>query len=136
LVNNNIDSLTRYQYPNITLYPCRYPNIQANQVFMAHVSDGYGLIPADPLIYDDPIGTVKMWNLATGSIPAGWREYNAMKDKFPVGVGYTIAGAVGSTGGALTHTHPSGTGIASGSNLGAANHLPPYSGIIFIERYQ
>lgn len=116
LVGMNIDSLTRYQSPNITMYPCRYPNVQANQIFLAQVFDSSDLIPADPLIYDDPIGTIKMWNLATGVIPAGWREYTTMKDRFPIGAG-TIAD-VGYTGGAQTHVHPAGTGMASGTALG------------------
>ncbi len=123
---------------NAGFIPPRCPNVQAGTIFegLIEAKTG-GLYLDDPIYWDDPIGTVKMWNLSVGLIPSGWREYTAMQDRFPIGVkAGGIATGVGATGGSQTHMHPAGTGIASGSNLGAANHIPPYSGIIFIERYQ
>jgi hypothetical protein len=90
---------------------------------------------------DDAIGTVKMWNGYAAAIPRGWREYTALQGKFPVGYksGDADFGGVGATGGAKTHVH--GSGSTSGSGAGAsagvaASNLPPFSSVIFIERYQ
>lgn len=129
--------------PNVLLddlVPFRFSNVRRYaSATVPLVNAGLAILHAGDYL-DDAIGTVKMWKNSAASIPRGWREYTAMQDRFPIGVknpGSAIA--VGSIGGATTHTHTvsgsSGTYGGSTKVIDAANHLPPYSGIYFIERY-
>lgn len=102
---------------------------------------GHHFVCSSPYL-DDKIGTVKMYIGDITKVPQGWREYTSMQDKFPVGVKANgIAGSVGATGGTQTHAHNTQQGTGSLSAGGAtailsANHLPPYRGVYFIERFE
>jgi len=92
---------------------------------------------------DDPIGTVKLWVGYTYNtqlnIPSGWRELTRLQGRFPVGfkLNDPTFGDLSWTGGSMTHAHSgSGGGSSGGAVAGAANHLPPYQVMVFIERYQ
>jgi len=70
-----------------------------------------------------PVGGIIMWSGAVNNIPANWALCDGtngtpdLRDKFVVGAGNTYA--VGTTGGASTHTHANaGTATLSG-NVGA-----------------
>jgi hypothetical protein len=103
--------------------------------------DRYRYLCVSPYL-DDKIGTVKMYTGNIANVPQGWREKTAMRDTFPVGVlaSTGIATTVGAGGGSKTHTHTtSGSSGAFGGTtkvLDAANHLPPYYGVYFIERFE
>lgn len=116
-------------------------NVQDGQFIRVRAGVAEGAWYAGPEVLDDPVGTVKMWIGDVESIPAGWREYAALQERFPAGIkdDSDWVAEVGDTGGDIEHTHPTGTAAGGGSaeDAGeAANHLPPYSGVIFIERYQ
>lgn len=98
-------------------YVARWPNVQEDQYFHAVFGKyGYYFSPADGSVWDDPIGTVKMWTGETSAIPPGWRQYSAMSSRVPRGANSTGTG---------TLTGASGTGFDV-----------DYASIIFIERYQ
>lgn len=124
------------------------PNVQPGNILSYKMSrqfsiaSGFGTeFVATGAYLDDCIGTVKMWTGAS-HMPQGWREYSAMQERFPVGIksGSEWAYQVGCTGGSKEHKHELGNDFGespgSGGELKIANHLPPYSGITFIERYK
>ena len=122
----------------------RQPNVQQGQVLQVTV-DNDGSFLGDASYMDDPIGTVKLWvgymyNTQL-NIPSGWRELTRLQGKFPVGfkLNDPTFGDLSWNGGSMTHTHGittgSGTGMGSVAQA-AANHLPPYQVMLFIERYQ
>lgn len=82
--------------------------------------------------WDDAMGTIRMMT-AGSTIPRGWRQYAALNDKFPRGDN------TGGTGGTANHNHnlSAGFNLATGTDLQIdnADHLPPYKGVLFIERY-
>jgi len=119
----------------------RWPNIQDEQVFPFEAVTETGKIVPNGSVMDDPIGTVKLW-ITSDDPPPGWREYSGLEGRFPVGqdTGDTDFDTLGETGGAKTHTHTTGSsgGDASGQPDAseAADHVPPYRVVRFIERYQ
>lgn len=122
--------------PGVTLQ--RYPNVQSGQIFLCDAVRADGHLMANAAVFDDPIGTVKIW-ISANDPPPGWRIYSALEGKFPVGYssGDSDFDPVGATAGAKTHTHPVGAAMGTtGTDYGAASHLPPYRVVRFIERYQ
>ncbi len=79
-------------------------------VFACEVAED-GTVVSRGDIYDDPIGTVKMWNKAVGAIRPGWRlcaggatsDFTGQGGRFPKQ--RDGAEAVNATGGAQTHSH-------------------------------
>ncbi len=123
--------------------PSRYPNVATNQIIQCTVDQKNSCFLGDASYMDDPIGTVKLWVGYTYNtqlnIPQGWRELSRLQGKFPVGfkLNDPTFGDVGWNGGATTHVHPAGTGsVGTGYAAAAANHLPPYQVMVFIERYE
>jgi hypothetical protein len=123
----------------------RQPNVQQNQVIQVTLDRVDGNFHGDGGYLDDPIGTVKLWVGYTYNtqlnIPSGWRELTRLQGKFPVGfkLNDSTFGDLSWNGGTMTHTH--GLGSGSGTGTGsygqqAANHLPPYQVMVFIERYR
>ena len=125
--------------PTAGITAARKPNIQDGQIFSVTAEASEFL--ADGSMFDDPIGTVKLWP-ASYPIPSGWREHPGLQGRFPVGLapGDPDFGTLGNTGGTKTHTHGSTsgtTGTVQGTiPAAAASHLPPYRVVKFIERYQ
>jgi hypothetical protein len=123
----------------------RQANVQQNQIIQVTLDITNSAFLGDAGYMDDPIGTVKLWVGYTYNtllnIPSGWRELTRLQGRFPVGfkLNDPTFGDLAWTGGSTTHTH--GLGSGSGSGAGsygqqAANHLPPYQVMVFIERYQ
>lgn len=134
----------------------RDPNLEEGNVFQYSVGQyddpalcslGFTGYYAINDYLDDKIGTVKMWSGAVVDIPQGWGlmdgSGNAAGSGFDLSgrfvVGYDSGDAafdmIGETGGANVHTHSSGTGLASGTDLDSqASNLPPYLTLAYIER--
>lgn len=94
--------------------------------------------PAGP-----PVGVITMWSGEISDIPAGWVLCDGnngtpnLQDRFVVGSGNNYA--VGDSGGSTEHNHDvtgAGAGdFASGDDsLLAANHLPPYYSLAYIQK--
>lgn len=130
------------------------PNVRSGNV-VGYVVDSNGKKIAITDVSDDPIGTVKMWNLSASTIRGGWRKLPytdyATKRKYPRAA--TADGEVGDSTGAESHNHTVGyttgfnvarggsdalvAGISSGSATTSTENLTPLSfGIYFIERYE
>lgn len=120
----------------------RQVNIQANQI--VRCTEPPGNIGGDGFycgeeVLDDPIGTVKLWIGEAGRIPGGWREYDGLQGRFPVGYlsGDADFGIAGGAGGTRSHAHGAAGNAEVGIAVGATEtHLPPYRVVRFIERYQ
>lgn len=132
------------QYPQIYasgITDPRDPNIQDGQIFPCDAVTASGALLASAGVLDDPIGTVKLWASELAP-PPGWRIFTPSVGRFPIGIDASEADfdELGEQGGARTHTHTfsGGGGVAAGSDgtLQAADHLPPYFALHFIERYQ
>ena len=110
-------------------------NIPAGAIFRAKVNQYEGFFFAcDESVYDDPIGTVKLW-ISTAPIPPGWQSWNICRAGFRLGILLGTPISVRFSARRWRRSHPSGSGIAGGSGLVAVSHLPPYRVVKFIERY-
>ena len=79
--------------PNIltdNVFPYSIPNVQINQLWPT--LDGLAQ-------YDDPIGTVKMWNLSSASIPQGWQQVSGSSGRFLKAANtWSVSGTFGMAG--------------------------------------
>lgn len=107
----------------------RDANICGTREFYATYDPAESLLMADdPSVWDDAIGTVKMWSRSEGYIPDGWRRFTSLNGRFPKGFdGTTYLPPA-------THTH---SGVTTGTGAtSAASAEPNCYTILFIERYQ
>jgi hypothetical protein len=105
-------------------------------------ADGTKVIVTD--CWDDPMGTVKQWDVAIANIRDGWTELPNSAGRYIVGVDNDHA--LDATGGSLTHTHTHDKEGEVGTFLLSCfwptvlndhedtNHEPPWLGLYNIKR--